>query len=517
MMRKGTFPLLLLCPIWFLAGLLFYAWEGKFGNYTTTTIVLAVISFVSFVLLNIPYFKAVLTGRHLKYGANSAVLVLTILASAVFIELISHGNEKKWDLTENKRFSLAKQTVKILKNLKREVTGYIFMMEADQARPQIEDLFKQYSAESPLFKYEFVDPDSDPETARRLGGSNRMVVFATENGQEKVSNLDEKTITNALVKVTRDRKKKIYWVTGHGEFNPTTDSVDEGAIQARDAMVEANFEVAELMLARVSEVPEDGDILVVASPRTEFFPTELEVLTSYLERGGKVLFLLEPQTSAGVVSWLEDYGIEVGNDIIIDANQLNRMFGGSPLSPIISDFEAVDIADGFQGRGFVLFNTARSVAASDPPPPAKVVRNILKTGAESWAETDFTNLRESKPDAGTDRLGPVHVGAYVEFTSTIQEGKDTIPTARMIVYGDGDLASNKFVGQANNMDLLLNSVAWLAQEEDTINIRPKQAGGSPILITPNENMTILALTAIVWPAIPFLLGITIFAYRRRLQ
>src|SRR5574341_283666 len=59
--------------------------------------------------------------RQTKYGLNVLLMVLLLLAIIVFVEIFSRSYNKRFDLTEGKRFTLSPQTVKVARDLKKPV------------------------------------------------------------------------------------------------------------------------------------------------------------------------------------------------------------------------------------------------------------------------------------------------------------------------------------------------------------------------------------------------------------
>ena len=62
------------------------------------------------------------------------------------------------------------------------------------------------------------------------------------------------------------------------------------------------------------------------------------MIDRYLERGGSVLFLLEPRRGSELVELLSRWGVEVGDDVIVD--QQVRLFQGVTLGlePVVSQY-----------------------------------------------------------------------------------------------------------------------------------------------------------------------------------
>ena len=94
--------------------------------------------------------------------------------------------------------------------------------------------------------------------------------MAGNNKQEKLFRLEEAALTNAILKVTRDVKKVVYFVTGHGEPE-LTDSGRTGYSMAKQALEEQNYVVHDLVLARQQKVPDDAAVVIVAGPRQDLW------------------------------------------------------------------------------------------------------------------------------------------------------------------------------------------------------------------------------------------------------
>jgi ABC-type uncharacterized transport system involved in gliding motility auxiliary subunit len=82
------------------------------------------------------------------------------------------------------------------------------------------------------------------------------------------------------------------------------------------------------------------------------------------------------------------------------------------------------------------------------------------------------------------------------------------------VFGDSDFASNEAVGQASNGDLFLNSVDWLAQDENLISIRPKKVTNRSVNLTAGGAIALRWLDLFGLPGVVIIVGIIIWWKRR---
>ena len=176
-------------------------------------------------------------------------------------------------------------------------------------KPVAEDLLKQYARYSNgKLTWKSVDPDREPGLARRYGvESYGTIVLETKAKSEKVLDAEEEKLTNGLVKVTREGKRVVYVVQGHGEAE-VANTERPGFSEAKSAMEKSNYEVKPLVLAREGKVPADAVVVILPGPRNDLFPPELEALDTYIGRGGKVLAMVNPFQNEGLKKYLVKYG-----------------------------------------------------------------------------------------------------------------------------------------------------------------------------------------------------------------
>jgi ABC-type uncharacterized transport system involved in gliding motility auxiliary subunit len=446
--------------------------------------------------------------RNLRYGLNTGVTVVLVLALAGFVEAVSYRHNNRVDLTENRRHSLSPQTIQLLQNLKADVTAVAFFRGDQPNKRTAEDLLKQYARYGgSKFTWRSVDPDREPALARRYAvESYGTIVLETKDRSEKILDADEEKLTNGLVKLTREGKRAVYVVQGHGEHDLQS-SERNGFSEAKTALERANYEVKPLALAREGKVPDDAAVLVLAGPRTDMFPPELEALEGYAGRGGKLLVMVDPGIvtpvkDEGIRRFLGKYGVELGDNLIIEVNPIGQVFGIGPEVPIVQQYESHPITRDMGGVT-TLFPLSRSASPAKSLPQGVNVQPLAQTSGQSWGETDRNSLLQGqvKPDA-QDLRGPLPVAVVAT------KGK-----ARIVAYGTSSLAANQFLNLQGNRDFFLNSVSWLAEEEDLISIRPKDVRQSPIFLNSQQAQLAFLIPVVVLPGLVLAGGI--FAVVRR--
>jgi ABC-type uncharacterized transport system involved in gliding motility auxiliary subunit len=427
--------------------------------------------------------------------------------------------------------TLSPQTLKVLKQLKGPVTAYAFFKDDQAGRFQAEDELAKYAYASRLFSYRFVNPDAEPGLAKAMKVRNYgTVVLAGGGREEQVQLPEEQELTNALIRLGKKGKKRVYFLTGHGE--PSLDGVGKEDFSAlRKALEAANYEVKSLMLVTSSQVPPDAAVVIMAGPRKPLLPPEIERLSAYWKAGGSILLLLDPGSDGGLKAWLKTKGVLLGDDLVID--QASRLAGLSPLAPLASEYGFHDITKMMSGT-FCFFPQARSVSLQTTLPPGIKGEELVKTGPDSWGtdyhgflawyQAQMDKLKQSggpqeaielkpKPD---DHKGPLSLGAALSQAPPAGPDRTAAQTgSRLVVFGDSDFANNQFLDLAGNHDLALNSVTWLAADDDLVAIRAKTRKNQPLLLQPVQERLLFWVPLVVWPLLLALVGVVVIIRRRR--
>jgi ABC-type uncharacterized transport system involved in gliding motility auxiliary subunit len=469
-------------------------------------------------------------GRHARFGTLAVASVLVVLAILVAINYLAERRNKRWDLTEVKQFSLSDQTRKILGGLQKPLQLRVFNRSEDFER--FRDRLDQYEYASNQVKVEYVDVEKYPTRANQYQVQTLGTIVIEYDGRvERVTSDSEQEITNGIVKATSGRQHKVYFVEGHGERTP--DLTDNGGYSTiAGALTSENFTHEKLVLAQNKDVPDDASVLVVAGPKTDFFPAELEMIKRYLAKGGKVLFMIDPPERAespqlsNLLALLKEWAIEVDNNVVVDVSGMGQLLGTGAEVPVAARYESHAITDRF--KLITAYRLARSVTAISGGVNGRFAQTLVQTGPNSWAETDVKRLMTSgevarDTDKG-DKAGPVSLAAAVSApvadpqpaAKDANDNKDAAPRpeTRIVVFGDSDFASNGWLGIPGNRDLFMNTINWLAQQENLISIRPRDPKDTRITLTADQQRRIFWITVIIIPGLILLAGVQTW-WRRR--
>ena len=458
-----------------------------------------------------------MTKRSWRMGLSSGISVVIALAVVLFVGGLAARHHYRADFTEDAIHTLAPQTKKVLKNLKSPVKSLAFYGKSQPDKPFAQTLLDRYSFDSKDFSFKFVDPVQQPSLAKRYEISRAgTVVLLAGKKQERVEQLNEQSLTNALIRLQRNDKKTIYFLTGNGERS-LEDKGKTGYSQLKKSLEQQNFEVKSLIFSLAKEVPQNASAVIAAAPRKAYTDKEIKRLSDYLERGGSLLVMIDPEAKSGLSGWLKKHGVILGNDLVID--EASVLFGASPAWPVGAIYGKHPITDPMKGL-FAYFPVCRSVRpAAKLPAGAKAV-SLIKGTKKSWAETDLEALK--KEDAQVefnkdkDRAGPISLATAVSLPAP--NGPKTAPApamAQLVVFGDSDFADNTHFGQAGNRDLVLNTIGFLVKEDDLVSIRPKQTGPQLLLLKPLQAKLLFWVPVVLLPGIFVILGVVVVWRRKR--
>lgn len=490
-----------------------------------------------YIFLNLSELKEGLKRRSFLYSSNMLLIIVLVLAILTVVNFFFSRHHYRVDFTASKIHSLSEQSVSVAKNLKQEVAIKAFFRDSNVSRQTMENLLKNYAYHSSRIKYEFIDPDKNPGLVKKYDiTQDGTTVFECGDKENRITTTSEEDVTNALIKVTRASRKIIYFLEGHGE-NSIDETGDLGYSTVKNELEKIGYQVRKQTLVLSDTFPADCALLIVPGPRKELLPNELETLKNYLKNGGRVLFMVDPETSSGLETFLADYGIKLENDLVVDP--VSRLLGGDYFMPVVTEYESHEITRNFRYATF--FPLSRSVEISDNRPEGLTLKSLARTSANSWAEKQL-DKPEVTFDQGQDRQGPISlvvVGnmkvekqgetseqkkddeAEKEEPSEAKKGNSGENSglsveARFAVFGDSDFITNKYYNLSGNGNFFLNTVNWLTEEADLISIQPRTRTPRSISLTPSQGRFLMLLSVVLLPLAVLVVGLIIWHRRRSL-
>jgi len=458
--------------------------------------------------------------RQARYGGNVLIMVLALLGILVVANYLIAKNTKQWDLTANKTNTLAPETIQTLQTMTGTVKALGFYTTAfASSQTTAKNLFEQYRvASGGKFTYEFHDPTGEPALANQYKITSDGTTILLMNGnQESITFASEDQIDGALVRLEHPAKRKVYFLTGHGEH--AEDGTDtNGLSNVVGLLTNQNYVVAKLDLSVTNTVPSDAKAVVIAGPLVPLTSVESDLLQVYLEKGGSVVELQDPliQTQTPVtatepfVNYLaQSWGVKLDNDVIVD--EYNSV-QGQPLFPTNSKYGDSTIVSRLQNIKTV-FPVARSVTipAAGKEVTGTTYSTLVSLDPQAWGETNMSSLNQGAGPSldAADVKPPLQVAVTAQNSTT---------KARLVVFGDSDFASNQFYAQGANANLLVNAIDWATSDESLINVTPHTPTQLTLQLT--NALTINAIFVVVVILMPLLVlvlgGVTWFQRRRHI-
>ena len=458
--------------------------------------------------------------RQARYGAMASIGVLAALAIVIGINYVSARENKRWDLTASRQNSLSEQSIKVLQGLTTPVKITVFdrQTEFDRFRARLDE----YAYHSKQLSVEYIDPDTKPVVAKQYEIQQYgTVVIENVGRKERINSDSEQDITNALIKSLSDKSRKVYFLQGHGEKKP--DDAERGGYNALNAMLKRdNYVVEQLVLAQQKDVPADATVVIIGGPTTDILPTELEALRRYLAKAGKLMVLVDPALPGprqpapltNLESLVKEWGVTIGNNVVVDVSGATN----EPSIAVAATYPMHAITQQFST--LTIYPLARTVEPVSGGTNGRTPVTIVETSRGSWAESNLASLTSGvqMDEKSGDKQGPLSLavavsGAPDASAATPPGTTDPKPETRLVVFGDSDFATNAYAGVPGNTNLFANAVSWLAQQENLIAIRPKEAQDRRVTMTPRQQTVALLSSILLIPAAVFAAGI--FTWWRR--
>lgn len=449
--------------------------------------------------------------RSTQYGLNTVVYSLAFVTVVAMLNFLGARHHRRFDMSASGVNSLSEQSLSIIKEIDAPVRIDVFVEGGKE--PVLNELLDAYQYANPNITFEFIDPQVRPELAQKAGVA-QVPTLRVERGEQStlVTKTDEEAVTNAIHRMTLDKRKTIYFIEGHGEPS-IQDTKGRDSIGAfATALRNQNYVVDALPLVETGKIPDDADLLIAPSPDRNYLPQEIEQLDAFLASGRRLLMMLEPGSDPQLAKFAARWGIHVGNNVIVD--QHTRPFEGISLGLDTMVASYGDHPSVAPMKERTVFPLARSVAPLDPQPENTFAVALAFSAPTSWAEYQVSRLfddSEAAFDEGEDRKGPIPVATAASALKKDRRGDGSVPgESSLIVVGDSTFVTNRYWQQLFNDAFALSLVGWLAGEETLISIGPRAIRTSRLLLTASEAQTVFYLSVMIFPEIILAIGMLVW-------
>ena len=521
-------------------------------------IIVGAISLLISTIFNLSKLKNFLISSKGAYGANTlfiliGVIIISLIINSVIYVSNKNGITPSWfrsDLTASKEYDLSNQALNAIKNLNENLEIFLFLRN-DSSKDALsikrtEDLLSEFSRNSNDYELTFmhIDPDLDPNLSSSLniekylsGRDLPVLVFRLEESQrlahivggdpnESIDVFNEKDVISGMLISSQVKRKRVFFLSGHEERDINNiDRSSNSLGQAKITLERDNYDVSSITTDELSRIllnfslSNELDLfpaaIIISDPSDDLLESEKNILKEYIALGGNIMMLLEPDSPKGYTEMLSGWGIISGEGTLVDRIsyvapnleflQIKDSNLQIPDHPITHNFDVIY----FPGSKFIGMSlTNEEIPITEEGLPYVKAEPIAYTTISSWEEKSKEIIEFNNEDIS----GPLPVVLAVEVISEIKgnpkkEENGEYTMSKLLISGDTDFASNRFIFSAKNEDLFANSVNWLTSDVELISIRPKEKVFRELVLTKDERNFVRWSGWAFLPALSLSLGI----------
>lgn len=470
-----------------------------------------------------------------------AVLFLGLFGG---LNYIAQNHLLRFDLTQNRRHSLSPETKSYLDQLERNVDITVTLMkdsdndELTQVYRDISGLLREYTYVTATgakgrVNVEYLDIYQSRKRAEELGLDQPNVVLLTCEGHRRVLTLGEfyrtkdrrreafqgeATLTAAILDVSRPDKKKLYFLSGHGEMRPDDLDPVRGLSQLRDELRQRNFDVLTLDLNLTHKIPDDAALIIVAGQQGRLQPFEEELLRNFLTtRAGRVILLLDPGRPLGLENLLFDWGVWVYDNVIIDPDpQSLTETNDTRLWNFLPDPDSHITDQLINNKLPVLIGPARMVSEDLglTDDGGLSVKKLIATSKSAWGETNYRQRVPAEYTPEQDQKGQLGVMVISERLKPANNLPLSVRGGRLAVVGTADLVTNNRIFNPGNLNLFLATVNWTVDRDTKLNILARPIQLYALTLSQEELVRLRLGLLLAIPGVVAFLGLFVYWTRR---
>ncbi|HMO50614.1 MAG TPA: GldG family protein [Kiritimatiellia bacterium] len=475
-------------------------------------------------------------------GLHGAASILLMFILIVMVNYLSSRHYARFDWSRDRFFALSGKSVALLGQLEEPIHVTVFIQPQHELYHHVYDdvlhVLREYEyASGNRLTVERIDPDRHPGKAEAFmsrydldrpnvvvfsSGSRYRVVQAEDvtdmdyepllrgNLPEKIAFRGEQVFTSAIFSLVEADPPRVYFLQGHGERD--FDDHDEyvGLSRIGQWIRRDHIELTPFSFLTRTSLPDDADALIIAGPSRAYSTAEIERITAFAQRAGRILLMLTAETDAGFAPLLRSWGIDSFNNLVIDPvrtlsgfDVLTAGYGDHPITERLKTLNtvffwprALPLMDDRREGGGDLFQ-AVPLAFSSP---------------ESWAERD-TEARPHRFDPERDIRGPLPLAVAVERAGDVTATMN-IQASRVVIFGDADFVSNSGLSGGNG-DFFLSALNWILERDYLLDIAPRPFEEIKLMMDRRQLQSLFWFVVVVIPAAVTAAGLLVRWRRRR--
>jgi hypothetical protein len=500
-------------------------------------------------------------GRRSLIALNVILMIIIGLAIFTGLNYLSTRYYYRLDCTFRQTYKLSGKSKNVLTQLTKPVQIYALFVYNHPVVPRLKDMLEEYKMNSRNIIVEEIEIYKEPAlTQAKLKYlteelkvesvlQENDIVFVYEGKSKVVSMRDtytpkydysnpyaqpqeigmevfrgEEAFSSAILSIIQAKKMKVSFTEGHNEPELSKD-----LLYLDKTLKGENMDTQTINFHTNKNAQNDADILIIAGPSEPFLPDEISHVREYLKKGGKVLMLLSAGMDVKLDGLLKEWGVVLEDVVVVD-QQCNSVMGlmkdytapqvtdyGTVFHPITKDLKAKELATPF------IF--CRSMEKDKDAPQDMQITEIAHSSKDSWGETDIAGVLsqgKARLDTG-EKKGPLTLAFAISkpVSGTAASSAEQLPETRMVVIGASEMIKNRYLHPESPYylgpnDFVINSIRWLARQEQFITIEPKKPEDTSIDLSKGKRPLILTLVSLVFiPAVGLMLGLIVWIMRRK--
>lgn len=475
-------------------------------------------------------------GKFLRSLLITIIIMLLIIGVCIGINiLLDKINFSDIDLTKEKLYSLSQESKDKVASVSKDTKIILYNMDDYST---VETFAQLYSKENSHITYEkLTDASQRPDLEMKYGigyGVENLIIVENDERTKAVTTSDlyttdyttyesidttEQALTNAILDVNLSENPNIYFITNHARYA-------DGYETAKELLKNEANKIQDLDLLVEGKIPEDCKVLVITTLKEDFTEYEKELITAYIEKGGNLMIMVEPNyrkidlTNFNAI--LSLYGASISDGVIFETDS-SRTINGYPNFIIPDVDSSMEITKYISSDGAIALMNCGSITTKsfDELADMGVTKsNIVTTTSDTFLRNDMSSSSTSKIDSDEDAGNSVVASVLTRYvggeepSSLVLFSSDFFASDLYVVL-NGSQGSAKKTGISfyNNKDLVINSVSYLTERTDNITIR-KDTGVTVYTATEQQDRIIkIIITAL--PIAIVLIGIIVWQKRKR--
>ncbi|MBX9811399.1 MAG: GldG family protein [Burkholderiales bacterium] len=435
---------------------------------------------------------------------QSGVFVLLLVALTALLAYIAHEYRKEWDITRGTRQTLSQASLDVLKQLDGPLTITVYAVTQDgrgqNLHKSLQEFMRPYQRAKPDIALAFVDPREQPKAAAAAGVRAPVeMVIEYRQRSEHLTEFNEQALTNVLMRLARGADRLVLWLDGHGERKLNGVANHDLGDFGRQ-LQQKGLRLNSINLAVAQDVPSNIALLIIASPQVDLLPAEVQKIKHYVERGGNLLWLIDPEPLRGLQPISELLGLVLTPGVVVDPALKPR--SGPPAFAVASSYARHPITNAF--RLNTVFPFARQIGAVESDEWR--ITPLVDVAQRGWVEVGKLDEKVTF-DKARDIPGPINIATAFERTVGDRQ-------QRVVVVGTGHFLSNTFLGNGGNLDFGINIVNWLTGDDSLIAVQPRPAADSNLDID-QATLYLIAFTFLLVLPLAFIVTGGVIWWRRR--